>query len=100
MSQSHPPCEGGETATPSSPTIPERRLSVRYTIGCDAACSNPMGWSKEPWGAWLHDLSQEGVGIVLLRRFEPETLLWIEVPGTSGIVAWSMLAQRDACAPV
>lgn len=93
MSQTHPPCKEGEPETPSSPAVLERRLSVRYTIGRDAVCSNPMEWSKKSWSAWLHDLSETGVGVVLFRRFEPETLLWIEVPGTSEIASRSLLAR-------
>jgi hypothetical protein len=36
------------------------------------------------WTAHLVDVSLEGLGLVLSRRFEPGTILSLEVPGACG----------------
>ena len=93
MSQAHSPGKEGETAPPSAPLNSERRLSVRYTIGRDATCSSPMTWSNEGWGAWIHDLSEAGIGVILLRRFEVGATLYIQVPGLSENATRTLLAR-------
>src|SRR5689334_3240790 len=73
-----PPCPGGE-----------RRASLRYPVstpvksfcqpqGCGAA--NEDCW----WQARVRNLSADGIGLALLRRFEPGTDLAIEMESAAG----------------
>jgi hypothetical protein len=45
------------------------------------------------WPATVRDLSINGIGLVLARRFEPGAGLVIEVPGTASDVSESLLAR-------
>lgn len=68
----------------SKPTGSERRASVRYpcseeSFSADNSCRPITAHRNESWSATVRDLSTGGVGIVVNRRFEPGTLLSIEL---------------------
>lgn len=70
--------------TPSIPAGAERRASVRYPCSADSfsadnSCRPITARRGEAWAATVRDLSTGGVGIVVNRRFEPGTLLSVEL---------------------
>jgi serine/threonine protein kinase len=63
----------------------ERRAWVRYCCNLDTACNLNVsvhadeGDLQDRWQAVVRDVSVGGVGLVLNRRFEPGTLLTVEL---------------------
>ena len=62
----------------------ERRASIRYPcsedgFGIENSC-RPLGTKKsESWSATVRDLSTGGMGLLVNRRFEPGTVLTVEL---------------------
>jgi hypothetical protein len=53
---------------------------VRFPSSHVGFC-NPIGGARQPqWPARVRDISAGGVGLILGRRFEPESVLWVELP--------------------
>src|SRR5262245_25542797 len=85
--------------TPASPqlevpTAPvDRRAAVRYQ--CELATSlRPMrGAEDEQWPARLRDISTQGVGILVGRRFEPGTQLTLELQSDDAGLAYTLAAR-------
>jgi hypothetical protein len=72
-----------ESSTPKSSGA-DKRASVRYTCDTDGFstdnnCRPITGHRNDTWSAMVRDLSTGGVGIVVNRRFEPGTLLSVEL---------------------
>jgi CheY-like chemotaxis protein len=60
----------------------ERRAQVRYLCHLQHACRPAdRGASNEIWLGRIRDISVSGLRVFLGRRFEPGTLLTIEIPG-------------------
>lgn len=63
----------------------ERRAAVRYpcdpeSFGADNSCRPiTVARKSESWAAVVRDVSTGGVGIVVNRRFEPGTLLSVDL---------------------
>ena len=76
----------------------ERRASVRYPcsedgFGIDNSC-RPVGTKKsESWSASVRDLSTGGIGLVVNRRFEPATLLTVELHDSEEAVSRMLLVR-------
>jgi serine/threonine protein kinase len=69
-------------AAAPSRTKADRRATVRYPSQQSGACQ-PFGGEKElKWSAKIQDVSADGIGLVLNRRFEPRTLLVVELSET------------------
>jgi eukaryotic-like serine/threonine-protein kinase len=66
----------------------ERRISTRYSLrvgGCALVDPNIHGGEEEKWPLVVRDVSVQGIGILLARRFEPGTELTVEgAAGPSG----------------
>jgi serine/threonine protein kinase len=64
---------------------PERRASVRYPCSLPTQCNRSSSIHEgetEPqdcWEATVQDLSAEGIGILVNRRFEPGTILTVDL---------------------
>ncbi|MBY0523266.1 MAG: PilZ domain-containing protein [Gemmataceae bacterium] len=77
----------------------ERRASVRYpcdpeSFSADNTCRPLTARRKdESWTATVRDLSTGGVGIVVNRRFEPGTLLSIELQDADRLSARTLLVR-------
>jgi hypothetical protein len=56
------------------------RATVRYSSGGTTPCKTLAGWRGNTWEATIRDISQQGIGLVLSRRFEPGVILVVEVP--------------------
>jgi hypothetical protein len=64
----------------------ERRASVRYHCSLDSTCQPvalpTAGQREEQWQGKVRNLSVGGICLALSRRFEPGTLLFIDLPVT------------------
>jgi hypothetical protein len=58
----------------------ERRLSARYPCALETACS-PLNGGQQPWQGEALDISLTGIHLQLDRRFEPGSVLRVEVRG-------------------
>jgi len=69
------PQSGQATEEPS-----DRRFHTRYNCRLPSVC-RPVGRHQNgnDWKGWIENVSQEGLKLTLNRRFEPGTLLTIEV---------------------
>jgi serine/threonine protein kinase len=65
----------------------ERRAKVRYPSSKEGRCAPALSGKGHRWIARVHDVSTSGLSLIISRRFEPGTLLVLE------------LEQRDAVAP-
>jgi serine/threonine protein kinase len=92
--------EAGKPAEPS-PTPPserraatesERRVTVRYPCELNGVCQ-PIGEGEERWQGKVRDLSAGGLRLVMDRRFEPGTVLLVEVKGGSGAASSTLLVR-------
>jgi hypothetical protein len=61
----------------------ERRASVRHQSAVKGSCHTLNASREASWDAAVRDISTEGIGLVLGRRFEPGVLLSVEVPDNS-----------------
>jgi serine/threonine protein kinase len=68
------PCERG------APSVKERRAARRYPTALGAACG-PVQGGEVSWAAEVQDVSLTGIRLGLGRRFEPGTVLRLEVRG-------------------
>jgi hypothetical protein len=50
----------------------------------DGSCGCVGGERRYRWRAQVQDISAGGMGLVLPRRFEPGTLLVVDLPGPGG----------------
>jgi hypothetical protein len=76
----------------------ERRASVRYT--CDPESFSPENScrpitapSREAWSAIVRDLSTSGIGIIVNRRFEPGTLLKVDLEDAEHTTSTTLLVR-------
>jgi hypothetical protein len=58
----------------------ELRATVRYSSGGTTPCKTLAGWRGNSWEATIRDISQQGIGLILGRRFEAGVILVVEVP--------------------
>jgi serine/threonine protein kinase len=65
----------------AKPSSSEQRATVRYPSRKDGSCQ-PLSAEKEVhWTAKVRDISSCGMGLVVNRRFEPRTVLVVELAG-------------------
>jgi hypothetical protein len=57
----------------------ERRASVRYRSSLKGSCQTLSAQRETSWEATVRDISPEGIGLLLERRFEPGAVLSIDV---------------------
>ncbi len=73
-----------DPSSPKKPSGAEKRAAVRYPCDTDSfsqdnSCRPISAHRNDTWSATVRDLSTGGVGIVVNRRFEPGTLLSVEL---------------------
>ncbi len=62
-------------------TMRERRVWVRYLCNLPTSCHPLLTKDTECWSGRVQNLSRGGLNLVVSRRFEPGTLLQIELQG-------------------
>jgi hypothetical protein len=67
--------QGGKVSEPT-----DRRVHTRYDCRLNSVCK-PVGRHQisNHWKGWIENVSREGLKLTLNRRFEPGTLLAVEV---------------------
>jgi len=72
--------ENGRTSQEFSEEKADRRVHARYPCRLNGLCK-PVGRHQtgKPWKGWIEDVSKEGVRLTLNRRFEPGSLIAVEV---------------------
>jgi serine/threonine protein kinase len=60
----------------------DQRATVRYPSNKDSACQPLSGAKGVRWTAKIQDISADGIAVILGRRFEPRTVLCMELPAT------------------
>jgi hypothetical protein len=73
-----------QTESPKQCAGRERRAWVRLASERDASCRPIAGFAEAAWLGTVRDISQGGVALILRRRFEPGTGLFIEVETNAG----------------
>lgn len=76
----------------------ERRASVRYecdpdSFSTDNSCRPITASKRESWPAMVRDLSTSGIGIIVNRRFEPGTLLTVDLEDAGRTSQRSLLVR-------
>lgn len=76
----------------------ERRASVRYqcdpeSFSHDNSCRPITASKRESWPATVRDLSTSGIGIIINRRFEPGTLLSVDLEDADHTAQRSLLVR-------
>lgn len=69
----------GSSARLSRVNKTERRVALRLASNRESSCRAALGERKLRWPARLRDVSQTGLGLLTSRRFEPGTLLTVEL---------------------
>jgi CheY-like chemotaxis protein len=78
----------------------ERRAAVRSLGTQEISCAPVKEFqTRDRWWGRLQDVSVSGVRVFLRRRFEPGTLLVLEVPGSVGEDPRRLLARVVRVAP-
>jgi hypothetical protein len=62
----------------------DRRFTIRYKSSLTGRCAAVGGGEGEGWPARLKDVSVNGIALLLRRRFEPKTILSLEVGRETG----------------
>jgi hypothetical protein len=71
----------------------ERRVAVRYPSDREASCLPVVRTKEKSWSAKLQDISATGVCLRVSRRFEPGTLLMVELAQPDERIPRSVLAR-------
>jgi hypothetical protein len=77
----------------SAPASMERRAWVRYACDLSGSCQPVSGSRDRTWAARVQDISRGGLRLVVTRRFEPGTLLEIDLTDVKQIEVQSVLAR-------
>ena len=62
----------------------ERRTRVRYMAALEASCRRTGEVGGQSWPGRVVNISSGGIGLLLSRRFQGETLLDVELQGSAG----------------
>jgi serine/threonine-protein kinase len=77
------PTANSTSTEPSAATSRERRAYVRFQCQLDSSCRSLGAGTNLHWDARVLDISKGGVALVLNRRFEPGTLLEVDLHTTT-----------------
>jgi hypothetical protein len=80
------------TLTSAEGSAEERRVWLRYAANLNVRCGEVSGENDTGVSAEICDISQGGIQIIAPRRFEPGTLLSVEMPSAGGEERVAVLA--------
>jgi serine/threonine protein kinase len=78
----------------------EKRATARYASQQDGFCQTLQGKKAGCWEAVIRDVSADGMGLILGRRFEPRTVLVLELNPTADLPARRVLVRVVRAAPL
>jgi hypothetical protein len=71
----------------------DRRLEVRHCLGLSISCKTVDQGAGVAWQGECQDLSRQGIRLLLDRRFQPGTLLLIELQAPNRSMVHSFLTR-------
>jgi hypothetical protein len=71
----------------------DRRAWVRFACDCNTSCYSSAGDDHTQWSARMQDVSRGGVRLQVERRFEPGTILSIQVESSEYDAPPALLAR-------
>jgi hypothetical protein len=80
-------------ARSSSAVGEERRVWVRHVCDLPSSCQPVIGGGDKIWSARVQNISRGGVNILVNRRFEPGTILQIDLQNGRAKLDRSILAR-------
>jgi serine/threonine protein kinase len=80
-------------ATQAPSARADRRATLRFPASRGTSCQPLRGDKGHVWRATIRDISADGVGLVVARRFEPRTVLALEMPATEQEAARRLLVR-------
>lgn len=66
-----------------APSLRDRRATIRFASNARGTCQTLSQRQESSWEAAVQNISCQGIGILLIRRFEPGTVLAIELTESS-----------------
>src|SRR4051812_32014146 len=66
-------------AEPAAADVADRRATPRFPCSLETACKPAMWADDKLWDGRIKDISLGGMGLLVKRRFEPGTLLRVDV---------------------
>jgi serine/threonine protein kinase len=66
------------------PVKRERRATVRYCSSLEGSCRTVGAGGESDWPLRIQNISADGIAFLLGRRFEPRSVLLLEVPDRAG----------------
>ncbi len=79
---------------PVRPPIEAPRPPSRKSLAALEASCHPIASARDdPWPAQVRDLSSGGIGLLIKRRFEPGTLLAVELQSLSQDFSRTLVAR-------
>lgn len=97
-----PPAAQPDSASPAGK---DRRASVRYRCTQGTSCTLETSFHRgatapeDSWPATVQDVSTGGIGLLLARRFEPGTVLTVDMQGTDPSVTRELSARVNHVKP-
>jgi hypothetical protein len=85
----------GDTISGTNGSLPtlERRAAVRYHSETLVPCAPVPEAEDDPWSARVQDISTSGIGLVVDRYVEPETLLAVQLQGDELVTSYTVLVE-------
>lgn len=71
----------------------ERRASVRYLCSLETACKTSAYGKEQRWAATVRDISKEGMGLTVPQKFEPGTVLGVELTNSEVDISYIVSAK-------
>ena len=72
------------TSDTAEAVVAERRSRVRYTASLEAYCRRTGEPGGQTWTGRIVNISMGGIGLLLGRRFQSDTLLDVEIQASTG----------------
>jgi hypothetical protein len=83
----------GVLARPAGVTWEDRRAAVRFCCKLGTACRPISSLREHQWQGTVVNVSTDGLGLLLGRRFEAGTLLAVELQTPAGEPAGTVIAR-------
>ena len=78
---------------PNNPQVNDRRLGSRCSCSLSAACEPIPPGSAEHFSGTVHDISEDGIGLLLDRRLETGCYLWVVMRGADDVLLGKMMTR-------
>src|SRR5271165_4737739 len=81
------------TSVPTSLGGKERRTQVRHPLRLGLSCKSVDLAAGTAWHGWCYNLSTGGIQVATGRRFEPQTVLLLELRVSTDLLVRSLMAR-------